>query len=337
MTQTLGENSISVVVPVHDNADVLGECLSAIALSAAVAEVIVVDDASTDNSPAVAASAGARVAQLSVNSGPAAARNHGASLARGDILFFVDADVVLKPRMADRVKRLLADHPEFTAVFGSYDASPRQQNWLSQYRNLLHHSHHQRASVEASTFWAGCGAVRREPFLKLGGFDEKRFPYPSIEDIELGYRLKTAGHRILLDKALQGTHLKRWTLRSMLSTDILRRAVPWSELILESKHLPNDLNVSTVERVSAALAILVVVTLFCALVQGELLTLSLGALIAFIALNRELYRLFTRKRGPLFAVGCIPLHLLYYLYSSGSFLYTWLAIRYRAWFQRTGC
>ena len=193
MAQAFSENSISVIVPAHNNAEVLGECLSAIAHSTETAEVIVVDDASTDNSSAVASSAGAKVVQLSVNSGPAAARNRGASLARGDILFFVDADVVLRPRMVDRVKKLLTDHREFSAVFGSYDASPRQENWISQYRNLLHHYHHQRAGAEASTLWAGCGAIRRATFLELGGFDEKRFPHPSIEDIELGYRVGCRG------------------------------------------------------------------------------------------------------------------------------------------------
>ena len=57
---------------------------------------------------------------------------------------------------------------------------------VSQYRNLLHHFVHQHGHAEASTFWAGCGAIRRAAFDAVGGFDAARFPRPSIEDIELG-------------------------------------------------------------------------------------------------------------------------------------------------------
>ena len=121
---------------------------------------------------------------------------------------------------------------------------------ISQYRNLLHHFVHQNGNREASTFWAGCGAIRRSVFEKIGGFDEKRFRRPSIEDIELGYRLRQSGYRILLDKRLQGTHLKGWNLYSLIRTDISCRAMPWSRLILETKKLPDDLNLKLGQRVS---------------------------------------------------------------------------------------
>jgi GT2 family glycosyltransferase len=127
-------------------------------------------------------------------------------------------------------------------VFGSYDDQPRDKGLVSQYRNLLHHYVHQTANCDASTFWAGCGAVRRSVFTEVGGFHENFRPICSIDDIELGYRLRRAGHRILLDKDLQGTHLKRWTLWSVISTDITHRAIPWARLVIESKNAPNDLN-----------------------------------------------------------------------------------------------
>jgi GT2 family glycosyltransferase len=321
---------ISIIVPVYNNAQDLRECLAALTVgSHPHAEVIVVDDGSTDDSAAVAVQRGVRLLRLAKNSGPAAARNEGARAAHGDILFFVDADVILPPNAVAHVLALFDEHPDVAAVFGAYDTYPHAQGLISQYRNLLHHFVHQNGNQEASTFWAGCGAIRRSVFEEIGGFDAQRFRRPSIEDIELGYRLQQAGHRILLEKTLQGTHLKRWTLRSMIWTDIVCRAIPWSRLILESRKAPDDLNLQRKQRLSAGLIGSAGVFLLLAVFRTELLALSMGALLGVAVLNRELYAFFSRQRGLLFASACIPLHFLYYLYSGLSFFYVWLGFHLR--------
>jgi len=321
---------ISIIVPVYNNATDLPECLAALMGSNCPSfEIIVVDDGSTDATPIVADRMGVKVIRLRENAGVAAARNCGARHARGEILFFVDADVVVAPGAVERVVKVFEDNLELSAVFGSYDAQPRARGIVSQYRNLLHHFGHQNGNPEASTFWAGCGAVRRSAFQEIGGFDAKRFRYPSIEDIELGYRLRQAGHRILLDKALQGTHLKHWNLCSIIWTDIARRAIPWSRLILETKKLPNDLNVEFAQRVSFVLLAFACAFLALAVVQPKLLTVSAAALLGVGVLNRKLYLVFFRHRGIFFTAACIPLHLLYYLYSGLSYLYVWVEFQLR--------
>jgi GT2 family glycosyltransferase len=249
------------------------------------------------------------------------ARNRGARHAQGEILFFVDADVVLAPAALNRVSKAFQEQPDLAAVFGSYDAQPRASGVISQYRNLLHHFVHQNGHSEASTFWAGCGAIRKSVFEKIGGFDEKRFPRPSIEDIELGYRLRRAGYRILLDKLLQGTHLKQWTLLSFIRTDIVCRAIPWSRLILESKVIPNDLNLKWDQRASFVLVALACVFLALGVFQIKSLAISAAGFLGVLVLNRRIYLFFFRKGGLLFALACIPLHILYYLYSGFSYLY----------------
>ena len=98
--------------------------------------------------------------------------------------------------------------PTLTAVFGSYDDAPAEPGVVSQFRNLLHHHVHQQGAGEATTFWAGLGAVRADAFRAAGGFDAERYPLPSVEDIDLGTRLSRNGGRILLDPLIQGTHLK---------------------------------------------------------------------------------------------------------------------------------
>jgi hypothetical protein len=322
---------MSIIVPVYNNAPDLRECLSAlIVASRPDAEIIVVDDASTDDTPAIAAQLGTRVLQLANNSGPAAARNYGAHHAQGDILCFVDADVVIAPGVVSCIDALFSAHPDLAAVFGSYDARPRAKGIISQYRNLLHHFVHQHGRAKASTFWAGCGAIRRSVFQEVGGFDEKRFPRPSIEDIELGHRLRQAGHRILLDKTLQGTHLKQWTLLSVIRTDIVCRAIPWSRLILESKKAPDDLNLKAGQRLSVALMGLASLCLLLAIFQLELLVPVAAALLGVIILNRELFVFFFRQQGLLFAITCIPLHLLYYLDSGLGYLWVWIGFQLKS-------
>lgn len=315
---------MSIIVPVYNDRSNLAECLAAIRAAALPGcEIIVVDDGSTDGSGEVARRAGAVMIRLDRNAGPAAARNQGAARARGDIVFFVDSDVAVASDAARRVADAFSADPTLAAVFGSYDATPRAPGLISQYRNLLHHFVHQQGRAEASTFWAGCGAVRRVCFLEVGGFDAGHFRHPAIEDIELGYRLRRRGYRILLDKALLGTHFKAWTLYSVLKTDIFARALPWARLVLEGGGAPNDLNLKRGQRLSGLLVLLAVGTLPLALLRPGLLGLIAVALALVVALNWPLYSFFLRARGLRFLAGALPLHWLYYLYSSLTYLAVW--------------
>jgi GT2 family glycosyltransferase len=289
-------------------------------------EVIVVDDSSTDGSGELAERMGARVIPSGGRLGPAAARNLAARGARGDVLFWVDVDVAVHADAVSRVRRAFASG-DVAAVFGSYDDRPSDPGFWSQYKNLLHHYTHQRAREEASTFWTGCGAVRKDVFLAVGGFDGRRYPLPSIEDIEFGYRLRAAGGRIRILRDLQGTHFKRWTLAELLRTDILQRAVPWSTLILENPHSRPDLNVRSGERVRAAVATGVIATALLAIVGLLPAWVPFALLLAGALMNFPLLLLFHRRNGPLFALGGLLFHQVYYVYSSQVFL--WCAVRHR--------
>lgn len=325
-----GDHSLrlSVVVPVYNDQEALGRCLGALTAACPPdVEIIVVDDASTDESAAVATRPGVRLFRLPANRGPAAARNHGAERAGGAIVLFVDSDVVVAPGVLDHVPRLLDGRPDVAAVFGSYDASPAAPGVVSRYKNLLHHFVHQSGRAEASTFWAGLGAIRRRIFEEVGGFDERRYRHPSIEDIELGYRLRRAGHRILLDRTLQGTHLKRWTFRSLVRTDVMGRAIPWSRLVLESGQPVDDLNLQRAQRLSAALVGLAAAGLVLTPFRPELAALAAVALLAEVALNRRLYAFFARRGGLAFAGAGLLLHWLYYLYSGLAYLGVWASVR----------
>jgi glycosyltransferase involved in cell wall biosynthesis len=275
---------ISVIVPAYNAATSLPACLRA-ALDARPFEVIVVDDGSTDDTASTARSFGVRLLKTSGRLGPAAARNLGAREARGSILFFVDADVQMYDNTVDRVRETFQRDPSIDAVIGSYDDSPGDRDFLSQYKNLMHCYVHQRGHVEASTFWSGCGAIRRQVFLTHSGFSND-YGRPAIEDIELGYRLVQNGHKIRLDRDLCVKHLKRWTFWGLVKTDILDRGIPWSELILRDRNMPNDLNVQLSQRVSVALVFILLAVAFAASIYLRGYILVPAFVVVFLLLSR---------------------------------------------------
>ena len=311
---------LSIVIPVYNGGRQFEQCLKAIQQSSFTDwELIVVDDGSTDGSDFLAEQFGARVFKTHGRFGPAAARNMGARLAKGTYLYFIDADCQLQPETLDLIAKIFQDDPDLDALFGSYDDSPAAPNFIAQYKNLFHHYVHQSSREDASTFWTGCGAIKRSRFLTLGGFDIQRYRRPSIEDIDLGYRLKKADGRIRLAKQVQVKHLKAWTLVSLLKSDILDRGIPWTRLILRDKAFMGDLNLQTHNRVSviAVYGLLLACILSFFQIQGIFIGLGLAGLLLW--LNLSLYYFFYRKRGLLFTLRVIPMHWLYYSYNAISF------------------
>lgn len=321
MADAAAATTVSVVIPAWNAGEDLDRCLAAVFRSDyPLGEVIVVDDASTEPSTAeIARRHGAKLLRMPRQSGPGQARNLGAREASGEVLLFTDADVVLQPDAVSRAVAALDADPGVAAVFGSYDDRPAHPSLLSRYRNLYHHWNHQAGNEEASTFWTGLGAVRREAFLALGGFSAE-FGRPSIEDIELGYRLRAAGHRIRLVKDMQGTHLKQWTLPGMMKTDLFQRGVPWVVLLKRHPDVPNDLNLNLGARVATALAGLFLLGLLLLIPglpwslqfwPGVWLPLVAVAGIAWI--QRDFIGLMWRRFGLLDALAAVPLQLLFFI------------------------
>lgn len=315
-----GVPDISVVMPVLDGLALLPhsvEALEASDLAPDRWELVVVDDGSTDGTPDWVRERGHRVVSVFDGPrGPGYARNRGSEAARGDVLMFVDVDVRVHDDALRRALAVFEDDDGVGAVFGAYDDRPSDPGFLSQYRNLYHRWVHLRSAGDAETFWAGCGAVRSDLFRDLGGFDEVRFPRPQIEDIELGYRIRDAGWRIALDPGIQGTHMKRWTLRGMLRTDLLDRGVPWMRLLLAAPR-PGTLNVSVGERIRTALVGLAGLMALVAVLTRDsrwLIAASLPLLVNVVS-NRAVYRWLAERRGVGFALRAVPINLLYYVVS----------------------
>ncbi|MDQ3216117.1 MAG: glycosyltransferase [Pseudomonadota bacterium] len=314
--------SVSVIVPMYNAENWIERCLAplrAMLGRGEIFEIIVVNDGSNDGSQAIVRGlASVQLLAMDEQGGPAAARNRAAAVARGEYLWFVDSDVVVADNAA-KVLRETLTRTRPAAVIGSYDDQPGANNFLSQYKNLVHHYYHHRNKNRASTFWAGCGAVQRSLFLQLGGFDAKRFRYPSIEDIELGYRIGDAGGIIVLDHHMQGKHLKEWRFVNLVHTEIFHRALPWSRLMLERKNITDDLNVAKSERLRAMLTGALLLSVLAWSLGAASGWVSFATIAVVIAANASFIAFFTRIRGPLFALRAFLFHQFYYFYSSATF------------------
>jgi GT2 family glycosyltransferase len=279
---------LSVVIPATNRPPTLDRCLAAVRAAAGRTDEIVVVDGPS-------------------GLGAVEARNIGAARARHDVIVFVDADVEVHADALERIRAALAD-PDTTAVFGSYDDAPSVATTVSTFRNLLHHHVHQSNAGPTGTFWTGLGAVRRDAFEAVGGFDAARYRDPSIEDIDLGRRLTERGASIHLDPTIQGKHLKAWTLRSVLWTDFFARGVPWVALMWRARTVPAFLNLGLHHRVSAVASV------------GSVVALALGSMLLFAALlallvvlNRSFYTLLVRRQGVARAAAGVGLHALHHL------------------------
>ena len=165
--------SLSAIVPARNAESTLAQCLDALtAQTSDDTEVIVVDDGSTDKTFEIASRYDVRLLKLPRNTGPSAARNRGAEMARAPVLFFLDADVELASGALARAKAAMS-RTDVDAIIGSYDDDPAAKSSISRFKNLAHHYFHQRSRLMrrpsgAPAVWSGVNYFSQREALTNG-------------------------------------------------------------------------------------------------------------------------------------------------------------------------
>lgn len=223
--------ALSVIIPAYNMAGPLRRCLQAVRASTVpLREIIVVDDASTDETAEVARAFGCRVVRLPANRGPAAARNAGAAVASGELLLFVDADTAMFPSTIAQALATLQESGA-DAVCGAFATEPLNPGFFPRYAALLKHESHGHRVRPYNVFASQCGLIRRTVFQAAGGFTPFR-PGVDIENEEFGRRV-AARWRLVLDPAVQVRH--QFSAGPALAAKWFRRAFWWTRYFLRHR------------------------------------------------------------------------------------------------------
>ncbi len=292
---------ITIVIAVNNGGKTFTSCLTSIFKHRdEFVEVIVVDDASTDGSAAVAQYWGCRLISLGVRHGAYSARNLAIEQARGDILLFFDADQAMRAGYVQRVREIFDRDPNLTCAHGVFSWDAPVKSFAARYKNLTHSFRHRHLGGEACLFSAGLVAMSRSKFLQAGGFEEAE----PLADIRFGYSLRAHRGRFLYDGEMKADHLKELTIWQLIVSDLRDRAVPWTDIVLDGKRAGDGVT-RLCDLIPVALTLLIAPAALCR--HWALVVLLILATI----LSRRRFHLYVAKRrGFFFALKSVVLDML---------------------------
>jgi len=307
---------LSIVIPSYNSKATLGKCLKSVFASPFKdKEVIVVDDRSTDGSYEIAKKFPCKVIRLKRNSGPATARNKGAEKTKGKIILFLDSDVIVhRDTLQEAVKSFNED---IAAVSGMYAKRPANKGLVEDYYALL--KYYARIRVNKKNydiFEAACGAIRRDIFLKMKGFNET-YKGAETENEEFAHRLiKT--YRMILNKNMQVTHHSP-NIQSLMK-NFRRRAYLWAKLFMKRKHFESSLTTPTVGVANLA-GFASIFLLVLSILHLLFFILFIMAIAVFLIGYGSYFLYFLKEKGLLFMLAAIAItYILSLSVSTGALL-----------------
>jgi glycosyltransferase involved in cell wall biosynthesis len=315
-----------VIIPVYNAQATLEICLQALYFAASAdIQVIVVDDASTDGSLEIAKKFPCTIIPLKENHGHGYARNQGIERARGEILVFVDADIVVKKGIFSLIEDTFRREPDTFALVGLLSKESRYHSFFTDYKNLYMFCRFSRLPQEVSFLFASLSAMRSGTALR---FSQQRL---KADDTEFGQRLAAEGHKIKLERNLIAEHLKKYNFFTFLGNDFAVAAC-WAGIFFRQAGFVQLWRQKRFAHASLAqiASIFLVVCLAIALLTGQgfaqraVFFLCAAALIILCNLSFLLFLL--REKGIVFFLFSLPVLILDYTVMTSGVV--WGSIRF---------
>lgn len=319
---------ISVIIPNYNGSSTIETCLGAALSSDYPAfEVIVVDDCSTDSSAEIIEKFPCRLVRLERHAGAAGARNEGVLQSRGEILFFTDADCVLARDTLSRAARAMEGR-EDSVIGGTYTWIPHDNAFFSAFQSIFVHHFETKRSIP-DYIATHAMVIGRELFEKSGGFAENFMPI--LEDVEFCHRIRSSGHRLMMDPLILVSHIFNFTLLKSLR-NAFRKSAFWTEYSMKNRDLFADSGTASKElklNVASFLACLLLLLFFWFSKEATFLYLLLLVVVFDLFSNRGLIRAFLRSKGFPFAVAATLYYTALYpvAVGAGASLGAWRSLR----------
>lgn len=235
---------LSVIIPAYNAEKHLDACLrSATAALDEDMELIVVDDASFDNTVFVASKYPCKVVQLQERSGAGKARNEGAVRAKGEFLLFLDSDVIVKAETFEKLLAVFDKRPEISAVSAIYSNQAYLSGLFQSFKAIEETYKYQAyISDRYNSFDPHCACIRSAVFLKMGGFVES-YKGAEVEDVEFGYRLAAGKYINCIEPSVAVRHIYAPFLKSWWN--YCRRSFSWMHLFLKRRRFDQAVTTGT--------------------------------------------------------------------------------------------
>jgi len=299
---------ISIVIPTYNASGFMPALLDSIFNQAVPEmEVIIVDDCSTDNTVETVKKYPVQVIQMERNAGPARARNRGVKEAAGDIIFFLDSDVLVLDGTIKEVEDYFKNHPDAQCIIGICATTPLNSGFVPAYMAMFEYIHLiGRQYGRVSVFAPRCGAIKKDFFLEIGGYDEQ-YKGADVEDFELARRINKKDCIILNPKLLVRHQFANF--RQALKI-YFKRTVMWVHLFFREKQLDNAGPTSPGNGIAALCAFSSFLSLLLIPFAGFALYLFVFLAVSYLVSNLKWWNFMRREAGLLFSVRALALNYL---------------------------
>jgi glycosyltransferase involved in cell wall biosynthesis len=313
------EKHISVVIPNRNNAATIGKCLeAAFASQYKNFEVIVVDDKSEDNSVEIIKQFPCRLVCLENHAGTSKARNTGAQNARGEFIFFIDADCLLQKdtlSIVNETLMALPPHPnggqDGVVIGGTYTKIPYDKSFFSIFQSVFV-NYSETRTANPDYIAAHAMIISVAAFNKSEGFPEVFLPI--IEDVEFTHRLRRTGFKLIVNPEILVQHIFNFSfLKSMRNA--FKKTKYWVVYSLKNKDLLTDSGSASKElktNVVFYFSGLASVTLWIVFHRPVFLYFLLLLFILNVIVSRRLLKAFYETNGILFGVQAFLFYTLLY-------------------------